>query len=203
MSQIALPLATATGTIRIVLGASHQAILDAFATAHAWPFRTAILAGPPRSGKSLLARHFAAAGLGEAIDDADTLPESEVFHRWNRVQQTGGALLLVNGRPTGAWVIALPDLASRLAAALPLRIAPPDEALMSALALEHAARRGLVLGEGALAWLLPRLERSHAAVEEVIAAADRLSLERRQPVTISLLREALAASGGEWQPRLL
>lgn len=202
MSQIALPLATATGTSRIVLGAAYRSIVEAFAARASWPFGTAILSGPPRSGKSLLARHFDAEGFGEAIDDADAVAESALFHRWNRVQESGAALLLVTGQAPGAWQVALPDLASRLGAALRLEIGPPDDELLAALLLEHAARRGLILGEGALAWLLPRIERSHAAVEQLVAEADRLSLERRQPVTISLLREALAA-GGEWQPRLL
>lgn len=203
MSQIALPLSTAGTAERIILGPSNRPVADAFARAETWPFRTAILTGPPRSGKSLLARWFAESTGGEAIDDADRLDEAVLFHRWNRAQEEGTVLLLVSGTAPGDWKIALPDLASRLGAALLLEIGPPDDAMLAALVEEHAARRGLVLGEGAIAWLLPRLERSHAAVEGMLGTIDRLSLERKQPVTISLLRDALAASGGEFQPRLL
>lgn len=203
MTQIALPFATATGAARIVTGASNHAVLEAFAAAARWPFRTAVLIGPARSGKSLLARYFVEQGLGTAVDDADSLAEDELFHRWNRAQQDGTPLLLVRGRAEGAWRVGLPDLASRLGAALLLEIGRPDDADLEAMVLEHAARRGLVLGEGALAWLLPRLERSHADIERVIDAADRLSLERQQPVTISLLRDALGESGGGSQPCLL
>ncbi|MET0250914.1 MAG: ATPase [Novosphingobium sp.] len=203
MSQIALPLATATGPERILLGESIQDVVDGFAAVERWPFRTAVLAGPARSGKSLLARYFAESGIGEAIDDADRMDEDALFHRWNRAQAHQRPLLLVSGRVPGAWTIVLPDLASRLGSALLLEIGPPDDSLVEALAIQHAARRGLVLGDGALAWLLPRIERSHAAIEQVIAAADRLSLERRHPVTISLLRDALADCGGGREPRLL
>lgn len=203
MSQIALPLSAAGTPGRIVLGPSNQAVLDAFARTGGWPFRTAILTGPPRSGKSLVARWFAQGGYGEAIDDADRHDEAALFHRWNRAQADGTALLLVSGAPPGEWKIALPDLASRLGSALLLEIGAPDDAMLAALVEEHAAQRGLVLGEGASAWLLPRLERSHAAVEALVATIDRLSLERKQPVTISLLRDALAESGGAFQPRLL
>ena len=111
--------------------------------------------------------------------------------------------MLVTSRPPGEWKIALPDLASRLGAALLLAIGAPDDAMLAALIGDHAARHGLVLGEGASAWLLPRIERSHAAVEALIAEIDRLSLERKQPVTISLLREALSPHGEDRQPRLL
>ena len=204
MTQFALPLTIGGDrAARIVVGPSNQAVVDAFARASEWPFRTAILTGPPRSGKSLLARWFVESGHGEAIDDAETVSEDALFHRWNRAQESNTALLLVTSRAPGAWRIELPDLASRLGAALLLEIAPPDDAILAALIDDHAARRGLVLGEGASAWLLPRIERSHAAVEVLIAEIDRLSLERKQPVTISLLRDALSPNGEERQPRLL
>ena len=204
MAQFALPLTIGGDrAVRIVVGPSNQAVVDAFARAADWPFRTAILTGPPRSGKSLLARWFAENGHGEAIDDADTADEAELFHRWNRAQASGAPLLLVTARPPGEWKVALPDLASRLGAALLLEIGAPDDAMLAALIEGHAARHGLVLGEGASAWLLPRIERSHAAVEALIAEIDRLSLERKQPVTISLLREALTPGGQATQPRLL
>ena len=204
MAQFALPLTIGGDhAARIVIGPSNQAVIDAFARAAEWPFRTAILTGPPRSGKSLLARWFAENTVGEAVDDADRVAEDELFHRWNRAQASGTPLLLVTARPPGEWRIALPDLASRLGAALLLEIGEPDDAMIEALIADHAARHGLVLGEGASAWLLPRIERSHAAVEALIAEIDRLSLERKQGVTISLLREALSPNGEEAQPRLL
>ena len=204
MVQFALPLTIGSDqSARIIIGPSNQPVIDAFARAAEWPFRTAILSGPPRSGKSLLARWFAESTAGEALDDADRQPEDEVFHRWNRAQASGRPLLLVSSVATGAWRIRLPDLASRLGAALLLEIGPPDDALLADLIAEHAARRGLALGEGAAAWLLPRIERSHAAVEALVAEIDRLSLERKSPITISLLRDALSPAGTERQPRLL
>jgi chromosomal replication initiation ATPase DnaA len=204
VAQLALPLTIGGDhAARIVVGPSNQAVVDAFARAAEWPFRTAILTGPSRSGKTLLARWFAENGHGEAIDDADSVDEAELFHRWNRAQASGTPLLLVTARPPGEWKVALPDLASRLGAALLLEIGAPDDAMLAALIEGHAARHGLVLGEGAAAWLLPRIERSHAAVEALIAEIDRLSLERKQGVTISLLREALTPGGADIQPRLL
>ena len=204
MAQFALPL-TIGGDhpARIVVGPSNQTVVDALARAEQWPFRTAILTGPPRAGKSLLARWFTENGTGEAIDDADTTNEDDLFHRWNRAQASGTPLLLVTARPPGEWRIALPDLASRLSAALLLEIGAPDDAMLAALLADHAVRRGLALGEGVTSWLLPRIERSHAAVEALVAEIDRLSLERKQGVTISLLRDALMPGGEETQPRLL
>jgi len=209
VSQIALPLELPGGGETIVGGDSLQPVFAALQASTTWPYRTAVLNGPPRSGKSLMARWFNASGVGVAIDDADQMDEVDLFHRWNRAQADGHALLLIAQHPAGVvdgWQIALPDLASRLGAALRLVIGPPDDPLLRALLGEQARRRGLVLGEAVLDWLLPRIERSHAATEALVTTLDRLSLERKVPVTLTLAREVLGQTvegHGHWQPRLL
>lgn len=206
MTQIALPLGGA-GASRIVVGNANAGVVEAFGQTEAWPFRTAILFGPPRSGKSLLARWFVESGQGEAIDDAQTLDETELFHRWNRAQEQGVPLLLVGQGEETAWQVTLPDLASRLGAALRLAIGAPDEAMLAELIAAQAEQRGLVLGEGAGPYLVPRVERSHMAIERLVAAIDRLSLERKQAATLAIWRDALEelGSAGEAgrEPRLL
>lgn len=193
MAQFALPLTTgASGPSRIVIGTANQAALEALAAPQTWPFHTAILAGPPRCGKSLMARWFAATGAGNAIDNADRLDETELFHRWNRAQEAATPLLLVTGLHEGGWRIALPDLASRLAAALPLEIGVPDDALMTDLILLHSELRALPLQPDAAAYLAARCERSHLGAERVVSAIDRLSLERKAAPGPAIWREALA-----------
>ncbi len=208
MSQIALPLELSGAAETIVGGPSLYPVFAALQTCNTWPYRTAVLSGPPRSGKSLLARWFEASGTGDAIDDADQIDEVDVFHRWNRAQAESRALLLVCAEPlalpgqNSGWRIVLPDLASRLGAALSLVIADPDDLLLRGLIVEQARRRGLAIPDTVLDWLMPRIERSHRAAETLVARLDRLSLERKAPVTQALARDALS-DGGQWQPRLL
>ena len=203
MSQIALPLTTrrAEDPARIVVGNANRAAIDALADPSAWPYGTAILAGPPRSGKSLLAHWVEGSGAVEVIDGADAIGETELFHRWNRAQESRRPLLLVTDRDP--WDIALADLRSRLSAALHVEIALPDDEMVAALIDAHAEARSLALGDGALTYLVPRLERSFAAIEAVVAAIDRLSLERKAPPTLSVWRDALDTVKGAEQPRLL
>ena len=202
MSQIALPLhRTAAGPARIVLGAGNAHVAEALAHPESWPFRTAVLTGPPRSGKSLLARWFAESGKGDAIDDAQALDEAGLFHRWNRAQEQGRPLLIVGGEPP--WEIALPDLKSRLGAALQLEIGPPDDAMAADLILSLAEERTLPLGEDAAQYLVPRAERSYLQLEKLVEAIDTLSLERKAPPTLAIWRAALEAVQGPEEPRLL
>ena len=205
MTQIVLPLAsTSSGPARIVIGAANAHVAEALGSPARWPFGTAVLTGPPRSGKSLFARWFAESAKDdqrEAIDDAHTLDETELFHRWNRAQEHGTPLLIVAGEPP--WDIALPDLRSRLGAALQLEIGPPDDALAQALLHALAEQRGLPLGAEAADYLVPRAGRSWAELEKLVIAIDRLSLERKVPATQSIWRAALEAVHGPEEPRLL
>jgi hypothetical protein len=201
MSQIVLPLVPqATGPSRIVIGHANAHVAEALGHPENWPFRTAVLTGPPRSGKSLFARWFAESG-GEAIDDAQALDEAELFHRWNRAQEQGTPLLIVGGEPP--WGIALPDLKSRLGSALQLEIGLPDDAMAAELLALHAEQRSLPIGAEAADYLVPRAGRSYADLEKLVAAIDRLSLERKVPATHSIWRAALEAVHGPEEPRLL
>jgi hypothetical protein len=202
MSQIALPLiAGGTGPARIVVGAANAHVAQALAQPDSWAFGTAVLTGPARSGKTLFARWLASAGTAEVIDDAHLQPEEELFHRWNRAREQGRALLLVGGTPP--WTIALPDLKSRLGAALHLEIGQPDDAMAGELLLSLAAERGLPLGPEAVAYLVPRAPRTQADIEKLVAMIDRLSLERKSPPSQGIWRAALEALHGPEEPRLL
>lgn len=207
--QIALPLSARAGAQRIVVGDANVAVIDALQHPDRWPFHVAVLTGPPRSGKSLLARW--AKGLHgdglEVIDDAQSTDETALFHRWNAVQQggtrEGGALLLVAGSGEDGWRITLPDLASRIGGSLQLAIGPPDDTFAADLILAHAEARGLSLPDGAADYLVPRTTRSFAAIETLVATIDRISLERQSPATMSVWRAALDALHGPEQRRLL
>lgn len=205
MGQIALPLAPggAGAASRIVVGNANQTALEAITAASTWPFRTAVLLGPAHCGKSLIARWFEQSGAGEAIDDADQMDETQLFHRWNRAQESTTPLLLTASAGEGEWKIALPDLASRLGAALHLQIGAPDDAMLAELIALHAELRGLALGPDAASYLVPRMERTHLGVERLVAAIDRLSLERKVAPGPGIWREALEELLGPSEPRLL
>lgn len=202
MSQFALPLPIgSSGPSRIIVGQANQSVAEALSNPESWPFRTAVLTGPVRSGKSLFANWFVRSGKGEMLDDAYALPEDELFHRWNRAQEDGTPLLIIGGEPP--WDITLPDLRSRLGAALQLEIALPDDEMATQLLLSLAQERGLALGEDGADYLLARAGRSYAELERIVVMVDRLSLERKTAPTQGIWRAAIEAVNGPDEPRLL
>ncbi|QIG80318.1 P-loop NTPase family protein [Stakelama tenebrarum] len=156
----------------------------------AWPVMAALLTGPRKSGRSLLARVFAEKAGGEIIDNAELWAEADIFHAWNRAQATRHPLLIVADVPPPQWEIRLPDLRSRLMATPTLAIDPPDDALMGQLLWRFFDRRRLIPAPDLVPWLVSRVERSYVALVRVADALEdeagsrgpaRLSIQMAKP----------------------
>jgi hypothetical protein len=200
--QIALPLQlnNPEDSARIVVGNANAHVIEALREASSWPFLSAVLTGPARSGKSLLGR-WASEQAIDVIDDADSADETELFHRWNAAQESGTPLLLIaNVQP---WVIALPDLRSRLGGSLQLEMGEPDDPMAEQLLHAFAEQSGLSLAAGATDYLVPRATRSFSGLEHLVKQINRISLERQAPATMSVWRAALEATQGPEQQRLI
>ncbi|HLI21649.1 MAG TPA: DNA replication protein, partial [Stellaceae bacterium] len=66
-----------------------------------------------------------------------------------------------------------------------------DDALLAAVLVKLFGDRQLRIGEEVIAYLLPRIERSFASAQEIVAALDRAALAGRRPVTVKLARQVL------------
>ena len=197
MSQIGLPLAwpAAPRDDEFVVGKSNADVVKALERWGSWPVMASLLVGPRKSGRSLLARVFAAKSGGFIVDDAERAAEAQVFHAWNSAQADRRPLLIVADAPPPEWRIALPDLRSRLMATPVLRIGEPDDALMAALFEREFLRRGLDARPDLIAWLTARVERSHVALVRVVDALDQEVLESRKRLGIPLARTTLELAG--------
>jgi hypothetical protein len=161
----------------------------------AWPVMTALLVGPRRSGRTLLARIFAAKSGGIFIDDAERHDERVLFHAWNDAQAQRRPLLMVAAQALPDWTVKLPDLRSRLAASTLAVIGPPDDQLVRALFASAFERRGMPIRPDLIDWLAARIERSHLTVERAIDALDQAAMERRRGLSIPLARQTLTDAG--------
>lgn len=185
-----------------------------------WPEGKLVLAGPPGSGKSHLARIWAAEtgalrlGADEvelalatpgatppatrvAVEDVpricgDRAAEEALFHLHNRLRAEGGRLLMTGRGSPERWDFALPDLASRVRAAQLAELGAPDDALLSAVLVKLFADRQLAPHPRLIRWLVPRIERSFAAAQQVVVALDARALATGRALNVELAREVVA-----------
>lgn len=157
-----------------------------------WPVRTALLVGPPQSGRSLLARLFVAKSGGAVIDDADSKPEDDLFHAWNAAQASGKPLLMIAAAAVPLWDVQLPDLRSRLGATPVAAITGPDIGLCEALLVRGLGQRGLMIGPDVAAYIALRMKREYAQVQDIIRHLDERSLSERRALTLPFVRECLS-----------
>lgn len=194
--DLPLPKPVSARSEEFLVGSSNARAVQGIEHWGTWPVMTALLVGPRKSGRSLLARLFVAESGGAMIDDADRVPEAELFHAWNRAQADHRPLLMIADRAPPEWAIRLPDLRSRIAASPLLRIEPPDDTLVTDLLAYLFERRELDARPDLIAWLNKRLDRTHLAVlravERLEEAADQ---KRTRRVSIPLARTAFASGG--------
>ncbi len=197
MDQIALPLAwpVADSDEDFLLGESNRAAFEHFRHWSTWPVMATLLTGPRKSGRSLLGRIFVRKTGGRLFDNAEDHEEEALFHAWNEAQQRRKPLLMIADAAPPEWEVKLADLRSRLTATPQLRIEPPDDALLGQLIVKLLADRGVLAPAEVADYLVPRIERSYVAVQQVVDALDRAMLSHHRRMTVPMAKRALVDAG--------
>jgi len=175
-----------------------------------WPLHAVALVGPAAAGKSHLGHAWAARagaktlapdakpealqpGQAYLVEDADRAgyDAATLFHLYNWARETGGTVLMTALTAPTKWPFALPDLRSRLATLPVAEIQPPDDQLLMALFIKLFSDRQLQVDLPVIDYLLPRVERSFAAVRALVAMMDDRSLAGKRKITKALARTCL------------
>lgn len=131
-----------------------------------------------------------------ALDDVQNLDEEDqvgLFSLINAAREQGGRLV-VSGTLPPARLSIRPDLATRLAQGLVFRIHPiPDPDKAQALAI-RAESHGLHLGDEVIRYMLTHCRRDLPQLLATVDALDALSLSRKRPASLPLLKELLQVS---------
>lgn len=133
-----------------------------------------------------------------ALDGLDAIAgghddEVALFDFHNRARSAGIALLYTARVAPDALAPGLPDLRSRLSQCTRIALAPLDDDGRRAVLRERAQRRGLLLDEAVLEWLLKRVGRDLAGLTGLLDRLDRASLAAQRRVTVPFLRKVLEA----------
>lgn len=188
-----------------------------------WMAPILILQGPAASGKSHLAAVWQEKSkaqkinpewlttrpadelfaLGEAlvIDGLDPWlgdreAETTLFHLYNMLREERRTMMITMRMAPSAADFILPDLASRFRAAPSVAIHAPDDMLLACLLNKLFCDRQLCVGCDVIAYLLPRMERSFAAAQELVRLTDRRALAEKRKISVPLLRLVLSDMQG-------
>ena len=119
--------------------------------------------------------------------------EVALFDAHNRARAAGTTVLYAaRGNPDELGLV-LPDLRSRLQQCTRIVLPPLDDAGRREVLRQRAQRRGLILDEAALDWLLKRVDRDLAGLTSVLDRLDRASLAAKRRLTVPFLRQVLGA----------
>lgn len=197
MNQIALPLdwPVAEGDEDFLVADANRNIFDHLKRWSVWPVSATLITGPRKSGRSLLGRIFVRKTGGRLFDDAQAHEEEALFHAWNDAQERRRPLLIIADVPPPAWEIALPDLRSRMAATPHLTIEEPDDQFLATLIVKLLGDRGIFAPADLTDYLIPRIERSYVAVQQIVDVLDRAVLSNHRRMTVPMARAALIEAG--------
>ena len=175
-----------------------------------WPAKVVALVGPASSGKSHLARAWAA-DVGAVIygadmsaseltpgkpilaEDLDTQgrTDDEIFHLLNWAKEISSYLLITTQQHPNRWLVTLPDLRSRLATVLVGEILQPDDKLLMLLMAKLFSDRQLQVDMTVLTYAVARIERSFSAVYAFVARVDAAALAGKRKITRALAKSCL------------
>lgn len=129
------------------------------------------------------------------VDDVEQvagLPDWEeaLFHLYNRCTAAGVAMVFAAAGPPAELGIALPDLASRLAAGPVYRIQALADDDLEHLLVKRARGRGLEIGADVARFVVARCGRSPAALMACLANLDRAAMASQRRLTIPFVKQA-------------
>jgi len=131
-----------------------------------------------------------------ALDGLETIAgerddEVALFDFHNRARANGVALVYTAQSAPDALPLGLADLRSRLAQCTRMQLPALDDAGRRTVLRDRAQRRGLVMDDAALDWMLHRVGRNIAELTGLLDTLDRASLAAQRRVTVPFLRQVL------------
>ena len=123
--------------------------------------------------------------LNENVDN------EALFHLYNYYRDNGGNILFLTERAPSHIRFKLPDLASRMRAVPAVAINAPDDEMLRVLLFKLFDDRQVKVAPEVLEYALNNMTRSFEYAQKLVTEADRISLIKKTPVNIAVIREAM------------
>jgi len=138
------------------------------------------------------------------LDDVDRVLgklewEQALFELFNRLQESGGQMMVAAAGGPRAYRFALADLQSRLSWGGVFELRPLEELDRIAALRLRAKVRGIELPEETGRYLLQRVPRDMSSLFDFLDTLDQESLAAQRRLTVPFVRDVLAKGGGRWR----
>ena len=192
---------------------SNQHILDLFNLWPKWEKNFLNISGENFSGKSHLVDIFLRKYRGVKFDTNNfneqcldkikvyqnivledltkNVNQKILFSLYNIVEQDNKYLIITSLKPIVEIKFDLADLVSRSKNFLLQSIDKPDDELMFALIIKNLSDRQISIEKKLINYIIKRIDRSYGKIFDFIYKIDEISLKKKKPIDLKIIKEAL------------
>ena len=113
------------------------------------------------------------------------------FSLYNIVEQDNKYLIITSLKPIFEIKFDLVDLVSRSKNFLLQSIDKPDDELMFALIIKNLSDRQISIEKKLVYYIIKRIDRSYGKIFDFIYKIDEISLKKKKPIDLKIIKEAL------------
>jgi chromosomal replication initiation ATPase DnaA len=117
--------------------------------------------------------------------------EKLIYTLINTVEQNGKYLIITSYKSISKFNFNLNDLRSRAKNFLIQDIQKPDDELIFALLIKNLSDRQILIEKKLLNYIVKRIHRSYSKIFDFIYKIDEMSLKKKKPININLVKEIL------------
>ena len=122
---------------------------------------------------------------------SEGLNETLFYSLIDTIDKYNKFLILTSNKSLGNLNIKLDDLKSRLKNCLFAEIQKPDDILIQALITKNLADYQISLDSKLIDFISKRIERSYTKINEFVCTIDEISLKKKKPVNLKIIKEIL------------
>ena len=122
---------------------------------------------------------------------SENVDEKLIYTLLNIIDIDNKYIIITSEKPIVEINFSLSDLKSRTKNFIIQKIEKPDDELMFALILKNLSDRQISIDEKLINFIIKRIDRSYGNIFNFIYKIDELSLKRKKPIDIRLIKEVL------------